>query len=234
MPVLDARGIVKSLGSGRAEQRILDGVDLEVQAGEVVAVLGRSGSGKSTLLHLLGGLDRADAGRIVLAGQDITSQSPRALARTRLRHVGFVFQAFHLIEELSGEENVLMPARLPGAGRDGERRARRLIGELGLTEIGGRRPHELSGGEQQRLAIARALVNDPELVLADEPTGNLDQENGATVLALLRKLHRRAVVIVTHEPEAASIADRVLHLAGGKLVPEGVLASEDVRLREPA
>jgi ABC-type lipoprotein export system ATPase subunit len=234
MPVLEARGIVKSLGSGRAEQRILDGVDLEVQAGEVVAVLGRSGSGKSTLLHLLGGLDRADAGRIVLAGQDITSQSQRALARTRLRHVGFVFQAFHLIEELSGEENVLMPARLPGAGRDGERRARRLIGELGLTEIAGRRPHELSGGEQQRLAIARALVNDPELVLADEPTGNLDQENGATVLALLRNLHRRAVVIVTHEPEAASIADRVLHLAGGKLVPEGVLASEDVRLREPA
>jgi ABC-type lipoprotein export system ATPase subunit len=234
MPVLEARGIVKSLGSGRAEQRILDGVDLGVQAGEVVAVLGRSGSGKSTLLHLIGGLDRADAGRIVLAGQDITSQSPRALARTRLRHVGFVFQAFHLIEELSGEENVLMPARLPGAGRDGERRARRLIGELGLTEIAGRRPHELSGGEQQRLAIARALVNDPELVLADEPTGNLDQENGATVLALLRNLHRRAVVIVTHEPEAASIADRVLHLAGGKLVPEGVLASEDVRLREPA
>jgi ABC-type lipoprotein export system ATPase subunit len=234
MPVLEARGIVKSLGSGRAEQRILDGVDLEVQAGEVVAVLGRSGSGKSTLLHLLGGLDRADAGRIVLAGQDITSQSQRALARTRLRHVGFVFQAFHLIEELSGEENVLMPARLPGAGRDGERRARRLIGELGLTEIAGRRPHELSGGEQQRLAIARALVNDPQLVLADEPTGNLDQENGATVLALLRNLHRRAVVIVTHEPEAASIADRVLHLAGGKLVPEGVLASEDVRLREPA
>jgi ABC-type lipoprotein export system ATPase subunit len=234
MPVLEARGIVKSLGSGRAEQRILDGVDLEVQAGEVVAVLGRSGSGKSTLLHLLGGLDRADAGRIVLVGQDIASQSPRALARTRLRHVGFVFQAFHLIEELSGEENVLMPARLPGAGRDGERRARRLIGELGLTEIAGRRPHELSGGEQQRLAIARALVNDPQLVLADEPTGNLDQENGATVLALLRNLHRRAVVIVTHEPEAASIADRVLHLAGGKLVPEGVLASEDVRLREPA
>ena len=228
MPVLEARGITKTLGVGRAQRRILDGVDLEVEAGEVVAVLGRSGSGKSTLLHLLGGLDRADAGRIVLAGQDITAQSPRALAKTRLRHVGFVFQAFHLIEELSGVENVVLPARLPGAGRGGEGRARRLIGELGLTEIAGRRPHELSGGEQQRLAIARALVNDPELVLADEPTGNLDQENGATVLALLRNLHRRAVVIVTHEPEAAAIADRVLHLQDGSLAPE------DLRLRESA
>ena len=228
MPVLEAQGIVKTLGVGRAQRRILDGVDLDVEAGEVVAVLGRSGSGKSTLLHLIGGLDRADSGRITLAGQDITSQSPRALARTRLRHVGFVFQAFQLIEELSGEENVLMPARLPGAARDGERRARRLIGELGLTEIAGRRPHELSGGEQQRLAVARALVNDPELVLADEPTGNLDQENGATVLALLRSLHRRAVVLVTHEPEAAAIADRVLHLHDGKL------HQDDVRLRESA
>ena len=228
MPVLEARGVVKTLGVGRAERRVLDGVTLEVDAGEVVAVLGRSGSGKSTLLHLLGGLDRADAGSIVLAGHELTAQRPRALARTRLRHVGFVFQSFHLIEELSGEENVLLPARLPGALRGGEQRARRLIGELGLSEIAGRRPHELSGGEQQRLAIARALVNDPELVLADEPTGNLDQGNGATVLALLRNLTRRAVVIVTHEPEAAAIADRVLHLRDGRF------AAEDTRIRESA
>ena len=197
---------------------MLDDVSLQVDAAEVVAVLGRSGSGKSTLLHLLGGLDAPDAGQIVLAGQDITKQRPRALARARLRHIGFVFQSFHLIEELSGEENVLLPARLPGALRGGEQRARRLIAELGLTEIAGRRPHELSGGEQQRLAIARALVNDPELVLADEPTGNLDQDNGAIVLELLRGLADRAVVIVTHEPEAAAIADRVLHLNEGRLV----------------
>jgi ABC-type lipoprotein export system ATPase subunit len=197
---------------------VLNGVSLQVDAAEVVAVLGRSGSGKSTLLHLLGGLDAPDAGQIVLAGQDITKQRPRALARARLRHIGFVFQSFHLIEELSGEENVLLPARLPGALRGGEQRARRLIAELGLTEIAGRRPHELSGGEQQRLAIARALVNDPELVLADEPTGNLDQDNGAIVLELLRGLADRAVVIVTHEPEAAAIADRVLHLNEGRLV----------------
>jgi ABC-type lipoprotein export system ATPase subunit len=226
MPVLEARGIVKTLGAGRAQRRILNGVDLEVDAGEVVAVLGRSSSGKSTLLHLLGGLARPDEGRIILAGADITAESSRALARTRLRHVGFVFQSFHLIEELSGEENVLLPARLPGASRDGERRGRRLIEELGLTEIAGRRPHELSGGEQQRLAIARALVNGPDLVLADEPTGNLDQENGATVLALLRSLRGRAVVIVTHEPEAAASADRVLHLQDGRLVLDGLSLRE--------
>jgi ABC-type lipoprotein export system ATPase subunit len=219
VPVLEARGITKTVGSGRGARRVLDDVSIEVDAAEVIAVLGRSGSGKSTLLHLLGGLDRPDAGTIMLAGQAITEQRPRALARTRLRHVGFVFQSFQLIEELSGEENVLLPARLPGALRGGEQRARRLIDELGLTEIASRRPHELSGGEQQRLAIARALVNDPEVVLADEPTGNLDQDNGATVLALLRNLTRRAVVIVTHEPEAAAIADRVLHLRDGRLAP---------------
>lgn len=232
MPVLEARGISKTLGAGRAQRKILDEVTLEVDAGEVVAVLGRSGSGKSTLLHLLGGLDRPDAGTIILAGQELTHHTPRALARTRLGHVGFVFQSFHLIEELSGEENVLLPARLPGAPRGGERRGRRLIGELGLTEIAGRRPHELSGGEQQRLAIARALVNDPEVVLADEPTGNLDQDNGAIVLALLRSLHRRAVVIVTHEPEAAAIADRVLHLHDGRLAAEP--STSGARLRESA
>src|ERR1700756_2676320 len=119
MPVLEARGIAKTLGVGRAERRILDGVDLEVDAGEVVAVLGRSGSGKSTLLHLLGGLDRPDSGEILLAGERLDSQGPRALARTRLRHVGFVFQSFHLVEELSGAENVLLPARLPGAAPGG-------------------------------------------------------------------------------------------------------------------
>ncbi len=183
----------------------------------MVAVLGPSGSGKSTLLHLLGGLDRPDRGQIVLAGNELTAQAPRALARTRLGHIGFVFQSFHLIEELSGEENVLMPARLPGARSGGERRARRLIQELGLAGVADRRPHELSGGEQQRFAIARALVNDPELVLADEPTGNLDQENGAAVLELLRGLSGRAVVLVTHEPQAAAIADRVLRLSEGRL-----------------
>jgi ABC-type lipoprotein export system ATPase subunit len=191
---------------------------LGVEVGEVVAVLGRSGSGKSTLLHLLGALDRPESGKIILAGETITGRSPRALARIRLRHVGFVFQQFQLIEELSGAENVLLATQLPGAPRGGARRATRLIGELGLGDVAGHLPHELSGGEQQRFAIARALVNDPQLVLADEPTGSLDAENGASVLGLLRGLTDRAVVMVTHEPEAAGIADRVLSLSDGQLV----------------
>jgi ABC-type lipoprotein export system ATPase subunit len=218
VPVLEAEHITKTVGVGRAARPLLQGVSLEVDAGEVVAVLGPSGSGKSTLLHLLGALDRPDRGSIRLAGIEVTKLPPHALSKARLRHVGFIFQAFHLIEELSGEENVLLPARLPGAGRGGEKRAEHLIRELGLKSVAHRRPHELSGGEQQRFAIARALVNDPELVLADEPTGNLDEENGASVLELLRGLAGRAVVIVTHEPRAAAIADRVLHLRDGHLI----------------
>jgi ABC-type lipoprotein export system ATPase subunit len=232
VPVLQSRGVTKTVGAGRAARRVLDEVTLDVHAGEVVAVLGRSGSGKSTLLHLLGGLDRPDSGTITLAGRELTAQSARALARTRLRHVGFVFQSFHLIDELSGEENVLLPARLPGARRGGVGRGRRLIEELGLAGIAGRRPHELSGGEQQRFAIARALVGDPELVLADEPTGNLDQENGAAVLALLRGLSGRALVLVTHEPEAAAIADRVLHLSDGQLHAD--IAAQPTALKQAA
>jgi putative ABC transport system ATP-binding protein len=200
---------------------LLDGVDLSVEPGELVAVLGRSGSGKSTLLHLLGGLDSPDAGRIEVAGEVLTGRGRRRLARIRMRHIGFVFQQFHLIEELTGAENVLLATRLPGAVRGGAQRAAELIAQLGLEPVAGHRPHELSGGEQQRFALARALVNDPELILADEPTGSLDVESGAAVLGLLRKLQDRAVVIVTHEPETAAIADRVLKLAGGRLHEDG-------------
>ncbi len=217
MPVLHADRLTKTVGSGRAHRRVLEQVSLSVQTDELVAVLGRSGSGKSTLLHLLGGLDAPDAGEITLAGERLTGRSARALARLRLRHVGFVFQQFQLIEELSGAENVLLPTRLPGAPGGGARRGAELIEELGLSSVAEHLPHELSGGEQQRFALARALVNDPELVLADEPTGSLDAENGSAVLGLLRGLRRRGVVIVTHEPEAAGIADRVLHLADGRL-----------------
>jgi ABC-type lipoprotein export system ATPase subunit len=217
VPVLEAEGLTKTVGVGRARRRVLDGVSLSVSADEVVAVLGRSGSGKSTLLHLLGALDRPDGGRITLAGERLTGRSARTLARLRLHHVGFVFQQFQLIEECSGAENVLLPTRLPGAPPGGAGRAARLIDELGLSAVADHLPHELSGGEQQRFALARALVNGPELVLADEPTGSLDTENGAAVLDLLRHLHGRAVVLVTHEPEAAAIADRVLHLNDGRL-----------------
>jgi ABC-type lipoprotein export system ATPase subunit len=219
MAVLTAADLIKHVGAGRGRRRVLDGVNLEVEPGEVVAVLGRSGSGKSTLLHLLGGLDPPDSGEIILAGQRLTGRTNRALARIRLRHVGFVFQQFHLIEELSGAENVLLPTRLPGAPPDGGRRAAALIEELGLDAVADHLPHELSGGEQQRFALARALVNGPELVLADEPTGSLDRESGATVLELLAGLRGRAMVIVTHEPDAAAIADRVLALEDGRLGP---------------
>jgi ABC-type lipoprotein export system ATPase subunit len=215
--VLAAEGLVKTVGVGRAGRRVLNGASLTVDADEVVAVLGRSGSGKSTLLHLLGALDSPERGEIVLAGERLTGRGARALARIRLRHVGFVFQQFQLIEELSGAENVLMATRLPGAPPGGSRRAAALIAELGLRAVADHLPRELSGGEQQRFAIARALVNGPELILADEPTGSLDAENGAAVLELLRGLTGRAVVIVTHEPEAAAIADRVLHLEDGRL-----------------
>jgi ABC-type lipoprotein export system ATPase subunit len=219
--VVTARGLVKTYGRGRAARRVLDGADLDVRAGELVAVVGRSGSGKSTLLHLLGGLDRPEAGRISVAGERIDGRPERELTQVRRRAVGFVFQFFHLIPELTGEENVLLPARLPGTRNGALARGRELIARLGLEEAARRLPHELSGGEQQRLAVARALVHDPPLVLADEPTGNLDTEAGAAVLGLLRAAAAadgRAVVLVTHDEAATSRADRVLHLRDGRLV----------------
>jgi ABC-type lipoprotein export system ATPase subunit len=219
-PVLRARGLAKVVGSGRARQQILSGVDLDVSGGEMVAVLGRSGSGKSTLLNLLGGLDRPDSGRIAVAGEELTGARERTLDRIRLRRIGFIFQSFQLIEELTGEENVLLASRLPGAPPGGSRRARSLIARLGVTAVASHRPHELSGGEQQRFAIARALVNDPLLVLADEATGNLDENSAAAVIGTLGELadEGRAVVLVTHEAQSAAAADRVLHLVEGRLV----------------
>ncbi len=226
VPVLSADGLTKSVGAGRGRRLVLDGATLSVEVDEVVAVLGRSGSGKSTLLHLLGGLDAPDQGEILVAGERLTGRGARALARMRLRHIGFVFQQFHLIEELSGAENVLLPARLPGAPPGGVRRAAALIEELGVSHVADHLPHELSGGEQQRFALARALVNDPSVVLADEPTGSLDRENGTAVLELLRAMPGRAVVIVTHENDAAALADRVLTLEGGRL--EAVLGQSRI------
>jgi ABC-type lipoprotein export system ATPase subunit len=211
---------VKTVGEGRAARRVLDGASVSIATDEVVAVLGRSGTGKSTLLHLLGGLDAPDAGEITIAGERLTGQRAKIGDRIRLRHIGFVFQQFQLIDELTGSENVVVPTRLPGAPPGGARRAAQLIADLGLSRVADHRPHELSGGEQQRFAIARALVNDPRLILADEPTGSLDAANGAIVLELLASLPGRAVLLVTHEPEAAAIADRVLALEGGVLVPQ--------------
>ncbi|UGS37350.1 ABC transporter ATP-binding protein [Capillimicrobium parvum] len=215
-PVVRARGLVKDYGRGRAARRILDGVDLDVAAGELVAVVGRSGCGKSTLLHLLGGLDTSDAGTVEIAGERLDGRRADAVRR---RRVGFVFQAFHLVPELTGAENVLLAARLPGARPGARERARALVTRLGLDEVAGGLPHELSGGEQQRLAVARAVVNDPAVLLADEPTGNLDEASGAVVLDLLRELagDGRAVVVVTHERTVTARADRVVTLREGRL-----------------
>lgn len=216
--VARAQGLVRTFGSGRAALRVLDGVDLELAAGELVAVVGRSGSGKSTLLHLLGGLDRSDAGTIELDGVRMDGAGERDLARIRREKIGFVFQSFHLLPELSGIENVLLPARI-SRDREALRRGRALVEQLGLDGAGARLPVVLSGGEQQRLAVARALVNDPLLVLADEPTGNLDAESGAHVVDLLRRVAAagKAVLVVTHEPAVVERADRILRLERGRL-----------------
>src|SRR4051812_7150706 len=176
--IVRARGVVKTFGAGAAARRVLDGADLDVDAGEIVAVVGRSGSGKSTLLHVLGGLDRAEAGEVEVAGVRVDRQRDRGLTELRRRHVGFVFQFFHLVPELTGEENVLLAARAARRNGDASGRSRELIERLGLMQVARQRPHTLSGGEQQRFAIARALVNGPSVVLADEPTGNLDDEAG--------------------------------------------------------
>jgi ABC-type lipoprotein export system ATPase subunit len=219
-PILHARGVHKSHGEGRGARVVLEAVDLEVGAGELVAVVGRSGTGKSTLLHLLGGLDRPDAGRIEVGGRPVTGASERELSALRRDSIGFVFQFFHLLPELDGEANVLLPARLPGAPVDAVRRGQALIDRLGLRSVARLAPHQLSGGEQQRFAIARALVADPLLLLADEPIGNLDAAAGSVVLDLLRSIadEGRAVVMVTHQAEATARADRVLRLEHGRLV----------------
>jgi ABC-type lipoprotein export system ATPase subunit len=219
-PLLLARGLRKAHGAGRGTRVVLDGVDLAVAPGELVAIVGRSGSGKSTLLHLLGGLDRPDAGSVEVAGRLVTGASERDLSAIRRDSIGFVFQFFHLLPELDGEANVLLPSRLPGAPEGAAPRGRALIDRLGLRDVARLAPHQLSGGEQQRLAIARALVADPLLVLADEPIGNLDATAGAVVLDLLRAIadQGKAVVMVTHQAEATARADRVLRLEHGRLV----------------
>jgi ABC-type lipoprotein export system ATPase subunit len=216
--VVRARGVVKVYGQGRAAVRILDGLDLDLHAGELVAVTGRSGSGKSTLLNVVGALDRVDGGFVELCGVRLDRAPERELAPLRRDRIGFVFQSFHLLPELTGLENVLLPTRLNGR-RPSRERGLELVEQLGLGAAAERLPAVLSGGEQQRLAIARALVNDPQLVLADEPTGNLDTESGQTVLELLRSIadEGRAVLLVTHEREATRRADRVLRLEGGRL-----------------
>ena len=222
-PVLRACGLRREYGREAGLVRAVDDVDLEVAAGETLAVMGPSGCGKSTLLHLLGGLDRPSAGEIWLAGQRVDRMSERALGRLRRDGVGFVFQAFHLMDELTAVENVELPALLAGATpRQARKRREELLAELGIADKAGAAPARLSGGEQQRVALARALANEPSLLLADEPTGNLDSSNTRDVLRLLRRVHAggQAILLVTHDARVASLADRVINLFDGMVADD--------------
>jgi putative ABC transport system ATP-binding protein len=222
-----ARGLRKEYGGGEGLVRAVDGVDLEIPRGETVAVMGPSGCGKSTLLHLLGGLDRPSAGELWLNGRRIDRLSERALAQLRRHEVGFVFQAYHLMDELTAQENVELPALLAGRSPDqARRRARTLLDEVGLADRAGHLPSALSGGQRQRVAIARALANEPQLVLADEPTGNLDSTATLEVLRLFEVLHAAGLtlVIVTHDERIAATADRLISMRDGAFVDETHLA----------
>ena len=219
MPILEARNVSKIYSIDGRPITVLDDVSLAVSAGEFLVVRGASGSGKSTLLTILSGLDRPDLGRIVMEGHDITELSEDDLAPLRNQSFGFVFQAFHLVPSLSVLENVMFPAELYG-DRHAEAKAQALLDRVGLSRRASSLPHQLSGGEKQRCAICRALINEPRLVFADEPTGNLDSANGDAVLKLLLELRRErrtTLLLVTHSEEIASLADRVITLRDGRV-----------------
>jgi len=221
--VLRTHALEKEYGEGEGLVRALDAVELEVSGGETVAVMGPSGCGKSTLLHLLGGLERPSAGEVWLAGGRIDRLSEKALARLRRRAIGFVFQAFHLMDELTALENVELPALLAGRSpRAARRRAAVLLEQVGLADRGDHLPSGLSGGQRQRVAIARALSNEPLVVLADEPTGNLDTAATLDVLRLLEGLRAagQTLIIVTHEERVAATADRLISMRDGAFVEE--------------
>ncbi|MGV9772847.1 ABC transporter ATP-binding protein [Streptosporangium sp. NPDC003464] len=222
-----ACGLMKTHGQGQSRVRAVDEVDLEVPQGQMLAVMGPSGCGKSTLLHLLGGLERPTDGEVWVAGRRIDTLSERALARMRRRSVGFVFQAFHLVEELSAAENVELPALLAGRSRrQARRRASLLLDQVGLTDRARHLPSRLSGGQRQRVAIARALANDPLVVLADEPTGNLDTAATLDVLRIFEELRSagQTFVIVTHDERVAATADRLVSMRDGMFVDDTRLA----------
>jgi putative ABC transport system ATP-binding protein len=224
MAVLQASSVRKRYQMGEVTVEALAGVSLSVEKGEFIAAMGPSGSGKSTLLHLLGGLDGPSDGEITLAGQPLSHLSDNEITIVRRRKVGFIFQFYNLLPTLTAEENVALPLLIDGQQIERHRaKVERLLGLVGLSERRHHRPDQLSGGQQQRVAIARAFVNDPEIVLADEPTGNLDSRSGTAILELLRQACDElgaTIVMVTHDPRAASYADRVVFLKDGVLVRE--------------
>jgi len=229
-PVVELHDVHKVYRSGsqrrQVEVRALEGVSLTIDEGAFVSIMGPSGSGKSTLLHVLGLLDRPTSGRYLLAGSDVTGLDDEAAAKVRNRRIGFVFQAFFLMPRYSALKNVELPLvyrGLPESER--RRRAARMLAEVGLEDRMDHLPSELSGGQKQRVAIARALVQDPALLLADEPTGNLDSESGLDVLSLFDRLHAagKTIVVVTHEREVAERSQRILHMRDGRLIRDEVL-----------
>src|SRR3954454_8862208 len=223
-PAVRIRDLTKTFGEGRTEVRALRGVDLDVSPGELLAIMGPSGSGKSTLLHILGALDAPTGGTIEVAGHHYEGLDDAKLTRLRRDHIGFVFQFFNLLPSLTAAENVLLPALIARQGDQGMReRAVALLERVGLAARAAHLPAELSGGQQQRVSIARALLLEPELVLADEPTGNLDTRASRDVLRVLRELNEEeghTIVMVTHDPSAAATADRVVFLRDGQLAGE--------------
>ncbi|MFX1475267.1 MAG: ABC transporter ATP-binding protein [Promethearchaeota archaeon] len=220
--ILEAENLQRIYKMGSVEVGALRGVDLEVHHGEFVVILGVSGSGKSTLLHLLGGLDRPTEGRVLIEGEDLSELSDNQLADVRLRKVGFVFQFFNLMPQLTARGNVELPLFLADVpAQEAKTRSTELLDLVGLSERRDHRPMELSGGEQQRVAIARALANQPKIVLADEPTGNLDTATGADIIQLLREVNeeqRQTVIVVCHDQRLTSVADRVIEMRDGQFV----------------
>jgi putative ABC transport system ATP-binding protein len=222
-PVLDVRGVVKTYGAGETAVHALRGVSLTVQRGDYVAVMGASGSGKSTLMNILGCLDIPSSGRYLLDGVDVSRLTDRQLALVRNRRIGFVFQSFNLIPRTTALANVELPLAYAGLkGAERRRRARAALALVGLADRAHHEPNKLSGGQQQRVAVARALVTAPALVLADEPTGNLDTQSTADVLSVLDRLNRsgRTIVLITHEPDVAEHARRLIRLVDGQIVQD--------------
>ncbi len=236
VPIIRLGDVKKTYGAGKARQDVLRGVSLEIARGDMVALVGQSGSGKSTLLNIVGGLDTADSGSIIVDGHDYAKLDDKAQSRLRNERIGFIFQSFHLLEHMSVIENVAVPSFFASAGAAAERideRARASLARVGLTDYADRKPNALSGGQKQRVAIARALFNQPVLLLCDEPTGNLDSETGRGVIELFQELNGEGLtlLIVTHEERVSQAAKRVVRIADGLLVDQ---ESRSVELSAPA
>ena len=223
VPVIETQGLTRTYHLGSTEVRALRGVDVRVTPGEFVALMGPSGSGKSTLMHLLGCLDTPTAGSYRLEGRDVSGLSHDERAQLRTNRIGFVFQTFNLLPLLSALDNVALPLLYQGRMPDVKGRASTALDQVGLADRVGHRPTELSGGERQRVAIARALVAEPALLLADEPTGNLDSKTGEEILRLLEELHAsgRTLLLVTHDAGVAAHAERIVQMQDGRIVPQG-------------